>query len=438
MLILILFVAVIALIVVSISRWKIHPFLVLLLAGLVMGYPAGLSSKEIIIKITDGFGSTLGSIGIVIAFGTIIGTFLEKSGGAQSLAAFVLQKIGERKSALAMSITGFIVSIPVFCDSGFVILSPLNKALSRKTGVSLVTLVIALATGLYATHVFVPPTPGPLAAAATLGADIGLVILFGLLVAVPATAAGYFWAKYFCGKYHIDFESKPTDTTKKLPKASLAFAPLLIPIILISLKSIADYPTYPFGQNFLKKLADFFGHPVTALLIGVILSFFLKEKKIKESNFNWVSIGLKEAGMIILITGAGGAFGNVLRATNLGDVISGFLSNLPIGIFLPFLIAAILKSAQGSSTVALITTAAIMVPLLDTMGFTSPIAKALVVLAIGAGSMAVSHLNDSYFWVVSQFSGMDTTLAMKTHTFATLIQGLVGIIFIFILKLIFV
>ncbi|MFA3782227.1 GntP family permease [Melioribacteraceae bacterium 4301-Me] len=436
--ILVFLVIVIFFITISISKGKIHPFLVLLLAGLVMGYAAGLGTNEVIKRITDGFGSTLSSIGIVIASGTIIGTFLEKSGGAQSVAEFVLKKIGEKKSILAMSITGFIVSIPVFCDSGFVILSPLTKALSKKTGASLVTLSIALATGLYATHVFVPPTPGPLAAAATLGADIGLVLILGLIVAVPTTAAGYFWAKYFCRKYHIDLENKLTEEKKILPKASSAFAPLLVPIIFISLKSIADYPTHPFGQNFLKEFIDFFGHPVVALLIGVVLSFFLKDKKIKESNFSWVSIGLKEAGTIILITGAGGAFGNVLRAANLGDTVSSSLSNWPIGIFFPFLIAAVLKSAQGSSTVALITTAAIMVPLLNMLGLASPIAKALVVLAIGAGSMTVSHLNDSYFWVVSQFSNMDTSIALKTHTTATLLQGITGIIFIFFLKLIFV
>ncbi len=435
---LVLLIIVIFLMTLSISKWKIHPFLVLLLADLVVGYTARLDPNEVIRRITDGFGSTLSSIGIVIALGTIIGAFLEKSGGAHSLAEFILKKIGERKFVLAMSITGFIVSIPVFCDSGFVILSPLNKALSKKTNSSLVTLSIALATGLYATHVFVPPTPGPLAAAATLDADIGLVLILGLIVAIPTTAIGYFWAKYFCRKYNIDFENKLTVEKKTLPKTSLAFAPILIPIFLISLKSIANYPTNPFGQNLLKEFIDFMGHPVIALLIGVFLSFFLKDKKINESSFSWISIGLKEAGIIILITGAGGAFGNVLQAAKLGDTISSNLSNWPVGIFLPFLIAAVLKSAQGSSTVSLITTAAIMSPLLTPMGFTDPIAKALVVLAIGAGSMTVSHLNDSYFWIISQFSDMDAKLAMKTHTTATLLQGIIGIIFIFFLKLIFV
>ncbi len=430
---------------ISISRWKLHPFLVLLLACLIIGYSSGMKSDDIINKITGGFGGTLASIGIVIALGTIIGTYLEKSGGAQALASFILKKVGNSKSTLAMSITGFIVSIPVFCDSGFVILSPLNKALSNKTGIPLVVLSIALATGLYATHVFVPPTPGPLAAAAALHADVGLIILYGIVVAIPVTLAGYFWAKYFCNKYQVDFKKLPEKPVEKIPAPHYAFTPLLVPIILISLKSISDYPAHPFGSGLVYNIFTFIGHPVIALLIGVFLSFPLhnqysktiSEKK-ENTKFGWIATGLKEAGTIILITGAGGAFGNILRSTNIGETISGFSNSWQIGIFLPFILAAILKTSQGSSTVSIITTAAIISPLVVPMGFDSPVGKSLLVLAIGAGAMTVSHLNDSYFWVVSQFSDMDASLTLKTLTPATFIQGITGIIFIFFLKLILV
>ncbi len=428
---------VIALIVIAATKYKVHPFLSLLLASLVIGFFSGLDSVTIINKVTEGFGSTLKSIGIIIAFGTIIGAYLEKSGGAQSMANSILKFVGEKKSSLAMNITGFIVSIPVFCDSGFIILSTLNKALSKKTGIPLAVLAISLATGLYATHVFVPPTPGPLAAAATIGADLGLVLMMGLLVAIPSALAGFLWARKSGSKINIEsnYDIQKSDG-QKLPKATGSFAPIIVPIILIALKSIADYPSLPFGDSLLRDILSFIGNPVIALLIGVVLAFGLKKDNNKSSShFDWVSSGLKSAGVIILITGAGGAFGNILRATDLGDVIGDSFSSWNAGIFLPFVIAAILKSAQGSSTVSIITTAAIVSPLLVSLGLDSEASKALVVLSIGAGAMTVSHVNDSYFWVVSQFTGMDTSAALRTHTLATLFQGISGVVIIYVLSL---
>ena len=430
---------VIVAIILSTTRFKLHPFLTLLLAGIVMGLLAGLNANDVLAKLTEGFGSTLKSIGIVIACGTVIGRFLEKSGGAGTMAASVLRLVGEKRSPLAMSITGYIVSIPVFCDSGFVILSALNRALSKKTGISLAVLAIALATGLYTTHVFVPPTPGPLAAAATIGADIGLIILLGLIVSIPTAGVGLLWAHFYGRRFKIIPKDMPDPVENKTegPPALFAYAPLIIPIILIALKSIADYPTAPFGDGFIKSLFAFIGHPVMALIIGVFLAFGLKREKSDQSYFDWVATGLQNAGVIILITGAGGAFGNVLRATGIGESMGQTMSQWQLGIFLPFIIAAVLKSAQGSSTVAIITTAALVSPLLEPMGLATPLAKALVVLAIGAGSMTVSHVNDSYFWVVSQFSDMDTATALRCHSLATLVQGITGIIVIGILSWIF-
>ena len=438
MLIILSLIIVIFLIVIATTKFKIHPFLSLILAALIMGFISGMDANLIIQKLTAGFGGTLSSIGVIIAFGTIIGVYLEKSGGAMQIAQSVLKLIGERHSALAMNLTGFIVSIPVFCDSGFVILSRLNKALSKKTGIPLIVFAISLAAGLYATHVFVPPTPGPLAAAAALKADLGLVIALGLLVAFPVSLAGYIWARYISKKLDHSVSSdeiRPEETPKSLPGIGVSLAPILIPIILIALKSIADYPTHPFGAGISYDLLIFIGNPLTALLIGVLLSFILKDNK--DSHFDWTLSGLKEAGVIILITGAGGAFGSVLRAGGIGEVIGSALSNMQVGILLPFVLAAVLKSAQGSSTVAIITTAAIVAPLLEFLGLESEISKALTVLAIGAGAMTVSHLNDSYFWVVAQFSDMDTSTALKSQTLATLFQGLTGIIIIYVLYLVF-
>jgi len=427
-------------IVLSTTKFKMHPFISLILASIFMGFFGGLDANTVLTKITEGFGGTLKSIGIVIAFGTIIGTYLERSGGAKTLASTILKLVGEKRAPLAMNITGFIVSIPVFCDSGFVILSMLNKAISKKTGLSLAVLAVALATGLYTTHVFVPPTPGPLAAAATLGADIGLVLMLGLIVSIPTAGAGLLWALLYCKRFFISPKefSEPENNISKEPGVGMSFAPLIVPIILITLGSIANYPTAPFGEGLVPAVLLFAGNPVIALLIGVFLAFGLKHKDNKEDHFAWVGLGLKNAGVIILITGAGGAFGNILRATDIGDTMGNVLTQWHIGIFLPFIIAAVLKTAQGSSTVAIITTAALVSPLLVSMGLDAPIAKALVVLAIGAGAMTVSHANDSYFWVVSQFSDMDTSTALRCQTLATLIQGVTGIFVIAVLSMILV
>jgi GntP family gluconate:H+ symporter len=308
--------------------------------------------------------------------------------------------------------------------------------LSAKTGIKLIVYAIALSTGLLATHVFVPPTPGPLAAAATLGADLGLVILLGLLIALPVSLTGYIWATYV-GKYQ-KYETTnmlhEEEQTKNLPGGLLSFAPILVPIILIALKSIAEYPAQPFGTGWIYSIMVFIGNPVMALLIGVFIAFILKQGH-DHSHFDWTLMGLKEAGVIILITGAGGAFGNVLRAGGIGEVIGSGLSDLHIGILLPFILAALLKSAQGSSTVAIITTAAIISPLLEPLGLNTEVGKALTVLAIGAGSITVSHFNDSYFWVVAQFSNLDTSTALKGQTLGTLVQGLSGIVILYFIWL---
>ncbi len=437
--ILIVLIIVVILMVIAATKFNFHPFLSLLLAAIVMGFVGGLNESEVIKTLTEGFGKTLGSIGIIIAFGTIIGAYLEKSGGAKTLAKSVLKVIGKKRSALAMNITGFIVSIPVYCDSGFIILSPLNKAISKNSKIPLVVLGISLAAGLYATHVFVPPTPGPLAAAAALDADLGLVILLGLLVAIPVSLVGLYWAKYIGKKLKTNDNNKEVEAIKfeKLPKTSLAFSPIIIPILLIALKSIANYPTFPFGEDTVLSILNFIGNPIVALFVGVFLAFKLKDKKTKETHLNWVTSGLKEAGIIILITGAGGAFGAVLRATGVGDIIGSIFSDMHIGLLLPFIIAAVLKSAQGSSTVSIITTAAIIAPTLAAFGLDSSLGRALAVLSIGAGAMTVSHLNDSFFWVVAQFTGMDTSTALKSQTVSTFLQGITGISIVLIIGWLF-
>ncbi|MFC1490910.1 GntP family permease [Candidatus Latescibacterota bacterium] len=434
-LLLLIFLLAIMFIIVMTAKVKMNAFLVLLLASFGTGICAGMEPLTVIKTITDGFGDILGYIGIVIICGTIIGTILEKSNATLTMANSVLGLIGKTKSALAMSVTGAVVSISVFCDSGFVILSSLNKTLAKKSNISMTTMAVALSSGLYATHTFIPPTPGPIAAAGNLDADIGMVIIFGIIVSIPAVFSGYLWAKYIGSKYYIepDIEIDTALDSQNLPGVFLSFAPITVPLVLITLKSIADFPGLPFGDGSIKLFFGFFGNPTVALLLGVFIAFGLLPKpRWKDKYINgWVGEGIKNASSIVMITGAGGAFGAILKATAIGDYLSTSLAEYQIGIFLPFIIAAALKTAQGSSTVALITTSALISPMLPELGLDTEAARALTVIAIGAGAMIISHANDSYFWVVSQFSGLDTTTAYKSHSVATLIQGIVSIVFIY-------
>ncbi|WP_041076059.1 GntP family permease [Thermotoga caldifontis] len=429
----------------STVRWKLHPFLALIFAAFLYGLLSGMKLGDIVKSITDGFGATVSSIGIVITAGTIIGFFLERSGGAFTMAESVLKLTGKRNVPLAMSIIGYIVSIPVFCDSGFVILTPLNKALTKRANLSLATTGIALSLGLYATHTMVPPTPGPVAAAGALGADLGLTILMGLIVSVPAIIVGWLFSIKLASKIYIDPEPELTEEEihkkmKEAPSAASAFLPIVLPIILIVLKSISDFPTKPFGQSLFRDFVGFLGHPVTALMIGVLVAFLLPRKLDSEifSMTGWVGQAVQQAGFIILITAAGGSFGRVLQNSGIANVIGQYLSTANLGMWLPFIIAAAIKTAQGSSTVAIITTSSLLAPLMDSLGFTSAMAKALVVVAIGAGSMVVSHANDSYFWVVSQLSKMDVKTGYRLQTFGTLIEGITAAVVVWVLSLLLI
>ncbi len=427
----------VALIILMTARYNMNAFVVLVSVAFLYGLAIGLPLTDIVATIRSGFGGTLGYIGIVIIAGTIIGIILEKTGAALAMTQAILKVVGKERSPLAMSIAGYVVSIPVFCDSGYVILTPLNKALSEETGKSMAVMSVALATGLYATHTLVPPTPGPIAAAGTLGADLGAVIGMGLIVSIPAMIAGLLWATMFAKRFDIKVELEETyqDLIKKygkLPGALHSFLPLLIPILLILLKSIAAYPTKPFGEGGFAEFIAFIGDPVTALMIGIFIALTLVKKDVRKAAVSdWMSEGVKNAALILAITGAGGAFGAILKASPMAEFINTNMSSLRIGILLPFLISAALKTAQGSSTVAIITTASIMAPLLAPLGLN----PALTVLAIGAGSMVISHANDSYFWVVSQFSNMEVSTSYKAYSTATLIEGVVAFLGVAILSI---
>lgn len=439
---------VIAFIVLATTKFKLHPFLALIVAAFLAAFSYGLPADSIAKTIASGFGGILGYIGLVIVLGTIIGVILEKSGAAITMADTVIKVLGDRFPTLTMSIIGYIVSVPVFCDSGFVILNSLKESLANRMKTSSVAMSVALATGLYATHTFVPPTPGPIAAAGNLGleSNLGLVIGVGIFVAATAAIAGMLWANRFKdvepdADEHAEEIKQDWKELKasygELPTASQAFAPIFVPILLICFGSIAKFPSLPLGDGALFDVLVFLGQPLTALLIGLFLSVRLLKSDNKIEEFGQrISQGITAAAPILLITGAGGAFGAVLKATPLGEYLGTTLSALGVGIFMPFIVAAALKSAQGSSTVALVTTSALVAPMLAQLGLDSEMGRVLTVMAIGAGAMTVSHANDSFFWVVSQFSRMSVGLAYRAQTMATLVQGVTAMTLVYILSLV--
>jgi len=446
MLFALIFLAVV-LIVVLTMKFKIHPMLSLLFGALFLGFTSGMELSVLLNSIKTGFSSIMGGIGLVIVFGTIIGTILEKTGAALRMAEVVLRIVGPKRPQLAMTMIGYIVSIPVFCDSGFIILNSLRKALGQKAKVALASMSVALATGLYATHTLVPPTPGPIAAAGNIGAEsyLGTVILIGLIVAIPTALVGYIWAMKVATKIEVSddgIEYNYEEIVKsfgEMPSAFKAFLPIIAPIALIGISSIVSIVGMTGSvANFL----IFIGDPAIALLIGVLCAFLLLPKFNEETLTKWVGKGLVDSAPILLITGAGGVFGTVIKNAGIQEVIQGWnLQDTFTGVLfliIPFLIAAALKTAQGSSTTALVITSSLIAPILPMMGIEGAVPLALVVMAIGAGAMTVSHVNDSFFWVITEFSGMKVKDAYKAQTMATLLQGFTTIITTMILWMLLV
>jgi GntP family gluconate:H+ symporter len=461
---LLIFVFVIAIVVMilAISKFKIHPFLsimaVSLVFGLVAGIPLvnttkdGVTTQGIANVIGAGFSGTFTSIGIVIILGALVGTILEVTGAAFKLAELIIKLVGPKHPVLAVQIMGWVVSIPVFCDSGFVILDPIRKALVKRTKVSSVAMTVALSTGLYASHVFIPPTPGPIAAANTLfgsaeaaGNNLLLVMGLGALVSIPALVGAYFYARYIGAKVQSKEDVDVGGITKsyeeivagygKLPGGCISLAPIVVPILLMALGSIAAMAGW---KGFLLQICSFLGTPIIALAVGVLFAVCQMSVAGKLNKFYEVTNEtLKIVGPILFITAAGGVLGRVISSTNLVKFITDNAKTIAVvGIFFPFILSAILKTAQGSSTVALTTTAGIVAPLLVALNLDSPVRTALPVMAIGAGAMTVSHANDSYFWVVTNFGGMSPEQGYKTQTTATLVEGVCGMLGVFILSLI--
>jgi GntP family gluconate:H+ symporter len=416
-------------------RFKVHPFFALLIACFVTGLGVQIPFLEVLNLVKTGFGETMSKLAIIIVLGTAIGVLLEKNGSTQVMANFILELAGPRRASLALSITGFIVGLPIFCDSGYIVLNGINQSITRKAGMSVAQMSISLATGLLAVHCLVPPHPGVTASAITLDVELGKLIGYGIFIAIPAMLIGHWWAVYAGRKSSYDpgiKNEEPGPGTGHEPSVLVSFLPVIIPILLMAAKSIIGLTHLEDG--WIKDCIFLLGDPSVALGIGVVLALLAVKKK-KELSHH-LSASVEKAASILVIIGAGGGFGAVLAATHIGDHFSNAFDLATIGIWFPFLLTCILKTAQGSSTVAIITASSIVLPLLPPLGLGSANGHLLAVLSMGAGSMMLSHTNDAYFWVVSKFSDIGINTMLRVHTIASLLMGLTTMIVIYILSLV--
>ena len=414
------------------SYTKLHPFLVLLTAAFFLGFLLGIDPLDAMRLIQKGFGKITQNIGLLILFGTTIGVALERSHGTLALAKGILKHLNKLPLPYAISCIGYLVSIPVFCDAAFVILSQLNKTLSQQTKTPLIGLTVALSTGLFAPHVLVPPTPGPLAAAANLNLEnLLLLIIVGGSIAFILILVGGWYGNLLIKKN--TFESSESEeniestksNTVRLPSFTNSVLPIIVPIGLMCLGTVFKLMPNFIGIEYLIWITQ----PTMALGVGMLFAFRLLQTK-KSINTAVVK-GIEQAAPILIITGMGGALGTIIQTIPLQNYAQEISTISSLGILIPFVIAALLKTAQGSSTVSIITTSSIIFPLLPILGLDSEMGKVWAIMALGVGSMTVSHANDSYFWIVAQMSDMDVKTAYKTHTVGTLLQGVVGLIVVF-------
>jgi GntP family gluconate:H+ symporter len=416
----------IAAIILLTSRWKLNAFISLFLVSLFLAL-AVMPGKNVIKIMNDGFGSTMASTGFLIILGAVIAIILDKTGAAITLARFILSKTGESNAAAALGITGFIAGMSIFCDSGFIILSGLAKSFSAKTKIAMPFIAGVLGCSLYSVHCLIPTHPGALAAAGILNANIGNLVIMGILFAIPGFFVSYFWVKRMTnGKAYLpspESEIPLQEDEQIYPSVLLSFLPIVVPLLLIATGSLLNIMRL--GDTYvLVKVFVFTGQPVIALLIGVAFALMLlRNKKMETINAVFES-ALEKAGPILIVTAAGGMFGMIIKETGIGATAGLALSRTGLGLTVPFLIAFILKTAQGSSTVAIITAASIVAPMMPGLGLDSESGKLLTMLSMGAGSMMVSHANDSYFWVITKFSDIHADITLRVFSTATVVMGI--------------
>lgn len=427
---------------VLILKFRIQAFIALLIGSITVGVVAGMEPTTIIKTMQDGMGNTLGFVAVVVGLGAMFGAILEHSGGAEALAKYLLSKFGEKNASWALMLTGFFVAIPVFFDVAFIILVPLIYSLQRKTKKSLLLYGIPLLAGLAITHSFIPPTPGPVAVADILNADLGWVILFGFIAGVPAAIiSGPIFAKYIAKKIHINAPELVDDDfdISSYPSVGLVLSIIGIPIVLIVLNTVLNSALITDGliPEHIKKWMQMIGHPFSALILANLIAMYLlgiRRNVGKEALLKITTKSMAPAGIIILLTGAGGVFKQMLVDTGTGEMLANYFSSKGVGIiFFAFVAAAIVRILQGSATVAMITAAGITAPLLAAN--VSEIDKALLVIAIASGASVLSHVNDSGFWLVSKYLGLTEKQTFKSWTIMTTLLAFVGFTTVAIISL---
>ncbi len=426
-----------------ILRFKIQAFISLLIASITVGVVSGMPPKDIIETMQQGMGDTLGFVALVVGLGAMFGAILEYSGGAEALAKYLLDKFGEKRASWALMLAGFFVAIPVFFDVAFIILIPIIYSLQRKTKKSLLLYAIPLLAGLAITHSFIPPTPGPVAVADILKADLGWVILFGFITGIPtAIISGPLFAKYIAKRIHIDAPLLEIESVenRKYPAVGLILAIIGIPILLIVSNTVLNSPLIPeqfVSKNF-KEWIAMIGNPFVALIIANLIAWYLlgiKRNVTKEKMLKITTNAMAPAGIIILLTGAGGVFKQTLINTGTGNMLANYFADTGISmLFFGFFIAAIVRILQGSATVAMITAAGITAPLLIASTITE-IDKALLVIAIASGASIMSHVNDSGFWLVGKYLNLTEKETFKSWTVMTTILALVGFFMVNIISI---
>ncbi|MGY5847326.1 GntP family permease [Salegentibacter sp. HM20] len=427
----------IALLLFLILKLKIQAFLSLLIVCIAVGVMAGMPATEILDTMREGMGSTLGFVATVVGLGALFGGVLEQSGGAQRLASFMLKKTGDKKAPWAMMITGFAVAIPVFFDVAFIILVPITYALSKRTGKSLLLYALPLLAGLAITHAFIPPTPGPIAVADILGAELGWVIVFGFLTGIPAAiVSGPVFARFIAKRIKVapkSFTEEADFDEKQVPSPGLIISIILIPILLIVVNTLVQSPLFSrvYIPPVILYIIELVGHPFSALIIANLIAWYflgIKRGLQKEFLLKVAGKSFQAAGIIILLTGAGGAFKQILINTGAGEMIADVLSTSWFNpLVFGFIVAALIRILQGSSTVAMITASGITAPVL-TGSFYSPAQTALIVIAIASGASIMSHVNDSGFWLVGQYLGLTEKETFKSWTVMTTLIAIMGLL----------
>jgi gluconate:H+ symporter, GntP family len=419
------------------SVFKFNTFLSLIIISLLFAILA-LPAESIVPVLKNGFGDTLGSVGLIIILGTIIGIILDQSRAAMSIAHFFLKSTGKKRTPSAMAITGFITGIPIFCDSGFIVLSGVCRSLARRSKTAITIMAPVLAISMYGVHCLVPPHPGATAATGIMGASIGNVMLLGILIAIPGIVAAYVFIRLRPQRKLGDSVKEENESQDSFlnPSSILSFLPILVPLFLITVKSIF-FITFDIADNSItKNIIAFLGDPVIALLFGCIAGIpLLRDFKVNQWN-KLLGTAIEKAGPILIVTAAGGTFGAVIKESGIVDDLGQYVASLGLGIFIPYFIAVLLKTSQGSSTIAVITAASICFPLIGDIGLSSEWGKTLAVLAMGAGSIMLSHANDSFFWVVSKFSGMTPSQTFRYYSIPTVILSVTSIIIISFLSII--